>query len=250
MESNEQNNQTLTKRERKELKRQERIDENRGRQLKRVAKKWTKRLAIGIAIIGFIGGIFWYVASRPVVSAEEILTVVADDWVKGNTNASVVLIEYLDFECEACGAYYPVTKRLAEEFGDKVKFVNRYFPLPGHKNSMTSALAAEAAGRQGKYWEMHNILFENQKEWGEKQSANPKIFEDYARQIGLDMDRYSKDIKLPELKERITRDRSAGQKLNIASTPTFFLNGEKINNPRGYQDFKALLQAAVFEADR
>lgn len=110
---------------------------------------------------------------------------------------------------------------------------------------MTSALAVEAAGRQGKYWEMHNLLFENQRDWGEKQAPDPKIFENYARNIGLDMEQYTRDIASPELKARIERDRKEGQKLGLSGTPSFYLNGKKIENPRGYEDFKALIQAEI-----
>ena len=250
MELNEQNNQMLTKRERKELRRQEKAKEEQARQRSKVIKKWTKRLSIILIITGSIGGIFWYGSSRPTIPTGELLTVAADDWIKGNKDATVTIVEYLDFECEACGAFYPVVKRLSEEFGNEVRFVNRYFPLPGHKNSMTSALAAEAAGRQGKYWEMHNIVFENQRDWGEKQAPDPKIFENYARQIGLDIDKYSKDIASPELKDRIERDRRSGQRLGLTGTPTFFLNGDKIENPRGYEDFKALIQSAISKTSK
>ena len=96
---------------------------------------------------------------------------------------------------------------------------------------------------------MHNIVFENQRDWGEKQAPDPKIFENFARQIGLDMDQYSKDIASQELKDRIERDRKAGQKLGLTGTPTFFLNGKKIDNPRGYEDFKALIQSTISKAN-
>ncbi len=252
MESNELNNQSaqvLTKRERKELRRQEKASEEQARQHSIMVKKWTKRLVLLLIIAGSIGGIFWYGSSKPTIPANEILSVVSDDWIKGNKDASVTLVEYLDFECEACGAYYPVVKRLSEEYKDEMKFIIRYFPLPGHKNSMTSALAVEAAGKQGKYWEMHNIVFENQRDWGEKQAPDPKIFENYARQIGLDMNQYGKDVTSQELKDRIERDRKSGQSLNLQGTPSFFLNGERIENPRGYEDFKALIESAVSKAD-
>ena len=250
METNEQNNQILTKRERKELRRQEKAKEEQTRQRSKTAKKWTKRLAIIFIIAVSIGGIFWYGSSKPVVPTSELLTVVADDWIKGNKDASVTLVEYLDFECEACGAYYPVVKRLSEEYKDDVRFVVRYFPLLGHKNSMTSALAVEAAGRQGKYWEMHDVVFENQRDWGEKQLPDSKIFENYARQIGLNMDQYGKDVTSQELKDRIERDRKAGQKLGNTGTPTFFLNGEKIQNPRGYEEFKSLIQSEISKSQK
>lgn len=239
-----------TKKERKELRWQEKARGKMEHQRTKTIKKWVKWIAIIFIIVGSISGIFWGGSSEPAAPANETLSTVPDDWTKGNKDAPVTLVEYLDFECEACGAYYPVVKRLSEEYKDEVKFVVRYFPLPGHKNSMTSALAVEAAGRQGRYWEMNNIVFENQRDWGEKPVADPKIFENYARQIGLDIDQYSEDIASQELKDRIERDRSAGKKLDITGTPTFFLNGKKINNPRGYEDFKALIETAISEVSQ
>ena len=181
---------------------------------------------------------------------QKLLEVVSDDYIKGNKDASVTIVEYLDFECEACGAYYPLVKQLAEEFKNDVRFVNRYFPLPGHKNGLPAALAVEAAGKQGKYWEMHNILFDNQKNWGEKQSPDPAIFEGYAKQIGLNMDQYKKDVGSNEVKERVNRDKNSGTKLGVSGTPTFFLNGEKIPNPKTPEDFKTFINAAILKAPK
>jgi protein-disulfide isomerase len=181
---------------------------------------------------------------------QKLLEVVSDDYIKGNKDASVTIVEYLDFECEACGAYYPLVKQLAEEFKNDVRFVNRYFPLPGHKNGLPSALAVEATARQGKYWEMHNLLFEEQKNWGEKQAADPKIFEEYAKKIGLNIEQYKKDVASKEVKDRVERDRSSGQKLGVSGTPTFFLNGEKIPNPKTPEDFKTFIQAAILKAPK
>lgn len=177
--------------------------------------------------------------------AQEIMAVKNDDWVKGPENAPITIVEYLDFECEACRVYYQITKQLKGEYKDKIRFVVRYFPLPGHKNSVPSALAVEAAGKQGKFWEMHDILYENQKDWGEKQIANPEIFVEYAKQIGLDMEKYKKDISAQETKDRINRDKNSATSLGIQGTPTFFINGEKIPNPKGYDDFKSLIDGLM-----
>ena len=118
----------------------------------------------GITVAVFVGIIFLAnksnstasntQAEQAVVSDDKkaLLELAPDDWVKGNKEAKVILVEYLDFECEACGSYYPLMKELSDEFKDDVTFVNRYFPLPGHKNSMTAATAVEAAGTIGKYW--------------------------------------------------------------------------------------------------
>ncbi|HCC84645.1 MAG TPA: hypothetical protein DEP87_03100 [Candidatus Pacebacteria bacterium] len=185
--------------------------------------------------------------STPANSAQmtEILTVKADDWVRGSATASVTVIEYLDFECEACKVYYPITKQLQAEYKDKVRFVVRYFPLPGHKNSLPSALAAEAAGKQGKFWEMHDILYDNQKIWGEKTATDPALFLDYAKQIGLNLDQYAKDVALSEVFTRVNRDKAEGNSLGISGTPTFFVNGQKIPNPKGYGDFKTFIDGLM-----
>jgi protein-disulfide isomerase len=208
------------------------------------------KFVIGIVIftilILVIGGIFLSKFSNgPTMinkeQTKEVLSVKSDDWIKGTSEAPITIVEYLDFECEACRVYYPITKRLQQEYQNKVRFIVRYFPLPGHKNSMTSASAAEAAGRQGKFWEMHDLLYENQKSWGEKKISDPSLFTEYAKQIGLDMEKYSKDINSQEVIVRINRDKNSGGSLGISGTPTFFINGEKIPNPKGYEDFKSII---------
>lgn len=175
----------------------------------------------------------------------EILRVKNDDWTKGSPESPITIVEYLDFECEACRVYYQMTKQLSEQYKDKVRFVVRYFPLPNHKNSLTSALAVEAAGRQGKFWEMHDILYENQTVWGEKQFSTPEVFVEYANKIELDMERYKKDIAGQELKDRINRDKNSAISLGIQGTPTFFINGEKIPNPKGLEDFKSIIDGLM-----
>lgn len=207
-------------------------------------------LGIGIVVISalFISARFLDKNPAPSVSNPEtanILTVVADDHVKGNPDASVTLVEYLDFECEACGAYYPLIKQLGTEFPNDLRIVTRYFPLPGHKNSMTAAIAVEAASKQGKYWEMHDKLFEMQETWGNKPMPTPQVFEEYAQAIGLDVAKFKTDVADPATKARVQRDFDASEKLGNNSTPSLFVNGEKIQNPRSYEDFKKLIQTQV-----
>lgn len=217
---------------------------------------------IGITIAIFAGAVVFFSKSDSSTTVkpdgsipvseekQKLLEVVADDYIKGNKEATVTIVEYLDFECEACGAYYPLVKQLAEEFKNDVRFVNRYFPLPGHKNGLPAALAVEAAGKQGKYWEMHDKLFDEQKSWGEKQTPDPTIFEEYAKQIGLNMDQYKKDVKSKEVSERVNRDKISGTQLGVNGTPSFFLNGEKIPNPKTADDFKTFIQAAILKAPK
>lgn len=189
--------------------------------------------------------------SAPVSNEQKkLLEIVSDDHIKGNKEVSVTLVEYLDFECEACGAYYPLVKQLAEEFKEDVRFVNRYFPLPGHKNGMQAALAVESAAKQGKYWEMHDKLFGEQKNWGEKTAADPKIFEGYAQQIGLNLEQFKKDVASKEVKDRVERDKNSGTRLGVSGTPTFFLDGDRIPNPKTPEDFKTFINAAILKAPK
>lgn len=206
-----------------------------------------KIIAYGVLIALVVLGV-WRIASRPTsptMPTNEILTVRDIDHKKGNERASVTLIEYLDFECEACGAYYLTVKELSTIYEADLQVIARYFPLPGHKNSSTSARAAEAAARQGKFWEMHNLLFDRQKDWGEKPQSDPTIFENYAQELGLDMETFRRDVNSDDVKSRVELDRKMGASLGIDSTPTFFLNGELLSNPRNSREFELLIQQAI-----
>lgn len=167
------------------------------------------------------------------------------DWIKGNPEAKVSLVEYLDFECEACRAFFPFVKQLQTEFPQDLRVITRYFPLPGHKNSFAAALAVEAAGQQGKYWEMHDMLFEKQDEWGNKQSTDPTLFVKYAEAVGLDMVKFKADTESSFTAERVRRDQASGNQLGANATPTFFLNGKKVEGVRSYDQFKSLVEAEI-----
>ena len=163
--------------------------------------------------------------------------------VKGNKNATTTLIEYSDFQCPACGSYYPILKKVAEDMGSQVKFAYRHFPLPQHKNAKLAATVAEAAGKQGKFWEMHDLIFQNQSDWSEEKNA-AVIFAKYAQDLKLDLAKFQTDIASEEIKAKIENDYKSGAKAGVNSTPSFFLNGKKLDNPRNYDEFKnAILQA-------
>jgi protein-disulfide isomerase len=140
----------------------------------------------------------------------------------------VTLVEFLDFECEACGAAYPFVEELRKQFDGRVTFVTRYFPIAAHKNAMNAAMAAEAAGRQGKFNQMYARLFESQKQWGEKQDDQSPFLRSLAASIGLDMKRFDADLADPTLKIRVLEDQADGTQLGVSGTPTFFLNGKKL----------------------
>lgn len=207
--------------------------------------------------MGIIGVIIWllFYSTRegaepePVVlwNTQELLALTPSDYKEGSLDAKVILIEYLDFECEACRAYNPLVKQLKETFKDDLKIVYRYFPLPGHKNSMTAALSVEAAWKQGKFFEMKDILFLTQGDWGEKAYADKELFYSYAEALDLDMVQFKADIEKPELLERIQRDQESWKALWIQWTPSFFLAGEKIQNPQTAEDFETLIKAEILK---
>ncbi|MDO8492791.1 MAG: DsbA family protein [bacterium] len=168
----------------------------------------------------------------------------AIDQVRGN--GKVVLMEYSDFQCPACKAYFPLVEELIKEMGDKITFVYRNFPLTQHANAQVSARAAEAAGRQGKFWEMYQKLFENQDTWAELSSSEAgAIFKGYAKDIGLDLSKFDSDYVDPNIKGKILNDYKSGINLKVEGTPTFFLNGKKIVSPQNLEEFKKVIEAAA-----
>jgi protein-disulfide isomerase len=141
---------------------------------------------------------------------------------------AVTVVEFLDFECEACGAFYPIVEDIREQFAGQITYVVRYFPLPGHTNSTNAALAAEAAAEQDRFEDMYHRLFETQAEWGESQESRADVFRGFAEELGLDMAAYDAAIADPETLARVEMDLNEGQALGVSSTPTFFVDGEPL----------------------
>jgi protein-disulfide isomerase len=166
----------------------------------------------------------------------------------GAGTENVTLIEYGDFECPACASYFPVLKEVKEFYGDKITFQFRNYPLTSiHKNAYAAARAAEAASLQDKFWEMHDALYEqaNWVVWTQASDALP-YFEDYAKQIGLNVEQFKTDSKSGKVNDIIRADMAEGDKINISSTPTFVLNGVKITNPgAGVDEFKTVIDAEI-----
>ena len=147
---------------------------------------------------------------------------------RGPANAPVTLEEFADLQCSACGAVYPNFKKVESEFGSRLRVIFREFPLtPAHAHAVAAAHAAEAAGLQGNFWEMHDILYENQQAWAEAFDVRP-LFEDYARKIGLDVDRFKNDQTSEAVETRIFLDGRRGHSLGVQGTPTVFLNGVEL----------------------
>lgn len=148
--------------------------------------------------------------------------------VLGPKSAPVQLEEFGDFECPPCGLLHPILLQMHKEFGDKIAITFREFPLvPAHQHAIAAASSAEAAGLQGKFWEMHDLLYENQKNWHETFDVRP-IFEGYAKQIGLDMARFQQDVNGEAVAQRIFLDGKRGHSLGVKGTPTVFMNGKEV----------------------
>ena len=149
-------------------------------------------------------------------------------YVLGPANAPVHIEEFGDFECPPCGAFHPILEEMHKEFGDKLKITFREFPLvPTHQHALAAASAAEAAGIQGKFWEMHDLLYERQNDWKKEFDVRP-IFERYAKEIGIDVERYKRDVGGDLVAQRIFQDGKRGHSLGVKGTPTVFMNGREV----------------------
>ena len=137
-------------------------------------------------------------------------------------------MEFLDFECEACGAFYPVIEQLREEYDGEINFAIRYFPLPGHFNAMNAAIAVEAAAQQGQLEPMYSKMFQTQEQWGEQQTSEEARFRSYAEELGLDMATYDTAVADPSTRARVEEDYNDARALGASSTPTFFLDGQQL----------------------
>ena len=149
------------------------------------------------------------------------MQITKNDHIQGSSSAPVILVEYGDYECSYCGRAYPIVKQLQRTFGKKLTFVFRNYPLTEiHRHALDAALAAEAADRQGKFWEMHDILYENQTH------LHPEHLLAYAKQIGLDLGQFKQDFKSEAVIDKIQSDINSANRIGIQGTPSFFVNGQ------------------------
>lgn len=172
----------------------------------------------------------------PVVTADMHKLSTAED-------GKVTLVEFLDFECEACGAAFPVVKQILAEYEGRLTYVVRDFP--NHNNSVLAASAAYAAGEQGKYWEMYDLLFERQTTWAERQDSQAAVFLGFAEELGLDMAKFQTDLESGRYVDRIARDFDDARRLGVDATPTFYINGVKFVGVLPYDEFKRRIDQAI-----
>lgn len=203
-------------------------------------------IALAVVVLGVLIAVQTQGGPEPTDAAErKNITVRADSHrLSTAEDGKVTLVEFLDFECEACGAAFPFVEQLREQYDGRVTFVVRYFPIPSHKNANNAAHAVESAARQGKFEEMYKRMYETQSEWGESQDSKAALFRTFAEDLGLDMAKYDADVKSPEVAARVQKDIEDGARLGVSGTPTFFLNGKQIT-PESAEDFVQAIDDAL-----
>ncbi|QPH41025.1 DsbA family protein [Pedobacter endophyticus] len=162
----------------------------------------------------------------------------SQDHAQGGKSAAITIVEFGDYQCPHCGNAHPILKEIEETFGDQVNFVFRNFPLQEiHELALPAAIAAEAAGLQGKYWEMHDALFDNQYRLSED------LFDELAETIGLDPEKFRSDSAADTVKEKIDNDFESGVRSGVNGTPSFYVNGTKFDG--GATDLYQMLQEST-----
>ena len=202
--------------------------------------KETKIISgVGIVFFALFAFLIYKTSSGTPTSSDPALLIGPSSYMTGTKVAKGNVDEFGDFQCTACAYANPIVQQLIKFYKDNpnVNFVFRHFPLPQHSNAMISAEAVESAGAQGKFWEMLDLVYSGQNEW----SGNPKaldVFVGYAQKLGLDTKVFADSISQNKFQNVSTKDRSDGQTLGVNSTPTFFINGEKLVGIPGSEEFK------------
>ena len=199
-------------------------------------KRYLPFLLIIVVGAASVAGGFWiYRAKRA-----ELTRVLADDkhedadspelesaHLRGDKHAPVTLEEFGDFQCPPCATLAATLLRVEHDYGKKLRVIFRQFPLPMHVHAQEAACAAEAAGLQGRFWEMHDLLYRNQNSWaGAAKVAD--TFKEYASGLGLDIEQFARDYASPQVLERVTADHALGEKRGVTATPSLFLNGHNL----------------------
>lgn len=187
---------------------------------------------VAVIILVFAGILIFGSNKNPGSSSSSAKNGQPTEHIQGQGQAGVTLVEYGDYECPFCGEYFPAVKQVASEFAQQIHFQFRNFPLTTiHQNAFAGARAAEAAALQNKFWQMHDVLYQNQTQWSG--ASNPTtFFNQYARQLGLNLDRFKQDYASSQVNNLINADMAAGNKLNITGTPTFYLDGKLVDNTK------------------
>jgi len=209
--------------------------------------KWLLIGSASLLITAFLLAAIWYKRSERQESGAKV-TANSDRLVRsyspflGPADAPVTIVEFLDPECEACRALYPMVKEAMKPYGGKVRLVIRYMPL--HGNAAYAAGMLEAARKQDKYWEALETLFEHQPEWGSHHAPKPEMIPVYLKALGLDMEKLTASSKDSEIVNRVRQDHEDGTQLGVSRTPTFFVNGKMLEH-LGVAEFRQAIDAEL-----
>lgn len=206
-------------------------------------------LIFGAVVVMLFGGAIAYqVVSSPddAGATERDSIILRSDTHRLSTaeDGNVTIVEFLDFECEACASAYPFIEEMRRKYDGRVTFALRYFPIDSHTNARSSAYAVESAARQGRLEDMYARMYDTQAEWGESSDSKAALFRSYAEDLGLDMVRYDTDVKSPAVAARVQKDVDDGTRLGVTGTPSFFLNGERLI-PSTTQEFVEAIDKAL-----
>ena len=197
-------------------------------------------VVIAVVAIVLFGGAIWYSG----LSAEQNNQgVEIKQHIKGNPEAAVKLMEFSDFQCPACAAFQPFLEEVMTNYGDQIAFEFKHFPLPMHRMSLSAAVAAEAAGQQGKFFEYHDLLFKNQQTWSAS-AAPAAFFVKYAEELGLDTNLFKRQMNSSQLRDKVKGEFAEGESKGVTGTPTFFLNGQKMEF-NSYLEFLQQIVAVI-----
>lgn len=191
---------------------------------------------LGVTAAIIVTAVFWF--SKPAVTLTRANLLPDGRFTQGNPQASVYLVEFADFQCPACKAVKPMVDSLLSQHKNRLIYTYRHFPLEQHAYAVKAAIAAEAAGQQGKFWEMSKLLFDNQDQ------LSDELIMTFAQQLRLDLVKFKTALTSPIIKETVLSDRAFGQKIGVNATPTFFLNNQKLELTN-WDDLKQKVEAAV-----
>jgi len=208
-------------------------------------------IGVALATLGSGAILYWAKRSHPLVIPKDNIRGAGSDeaslHIRGNRDAPVTLEEFGDFQCPPCGLIAGFIDQLVKDYQPNLRIVFRNFPLPNHKHARAAALAAEAAGLQGRFWEMHDLLYREQSVWSEA-SDPAELFNSYAGMLKLDLARFKKDMAGEKARARVAADLERGEALGLKTTPTLFVNNRELaGSQRSPNGLRAMIDAALKE---
>jgi protein-disulfide isomerase len=212
-------------------------------------KKVLKPVIVIVVLVGVAAGAAVYFSRAaekraPAASIQAKIDIKGGGHFRGPENAQVTLVEFGDYQCPTCGFYQPLVKEILGRYPDKLRLEFHHFPLPQHRNAFLAAMAAEAAGDQGKFWEMHDALYRNQNVWvGDSQPEWYMLV--LAMQLGLDSNRFLPALRSDDMRDRVLQDVERAHQLQLDETPSFLINGQHVNIKPTIQDFVQVIEAQL-----